>query len=290
MSIRFFQFNNPQNCTDFSLEEFLNDFYHKITYANNNNDFKNFENDLIKWYNWIFYQHGIGTCENRNKALDLYLLNINDNNSIIESEKISNHSNNDHLKKYNIIIGKYLLSFFYYSQNIAFKWTMRSENQEISTQFQLGNCYYHVNKLDKDEHQEFKLYLTSAKECNLIAQNNVGDCYCFGRGIDKNYDKAFEWYLKSAERGNLKGQKENHTAQNNLGYCYQHGIGVNINEKKAFECYSRSSEGGNPGQNNLGYCYQYGIGISINEKNAFEWYLKSVGGSHEGKDNLSYCY
>src|SRR6266540_1317581 len=88
------------------LREFLNDFYHRVIYSNNIDDFENFENKTIKWAeesqstnlkkiiksigshqkneSWFsglirfFHQHGIGGCEiNKNKALELYLLAVN---------------------------------------------------------------------------------------------------------------------------------------------------------------------------------------------------------------------
>ncbi|CAG8693791.1 3905_t:CDS:2 [Funneliformis mosseae] len=85
------------------LKEFLEDFYHKIAYHSNIDDFENFENKIIKWIRladeimyielmvnhqnkdlWFSsiigfcYQYGIGKCEiDKSKALDSYLLAVN---------------------------------------------------------------------------------------------------------------------------------------------------------------------------------------------------------------------
>src|SRR3954468_7500480 len=64
----------------------------------------------------FFYQHGIGCDVNRNMALELYLLIVN--NKINEKEK-ENEVNK--LQFINIIIGRYLLSLFYYKDIILAK-------------------------------------------------------------------------------------------------------------------------------------------------------------------------
>src|SRR5581483_9370513 len=98
--------------SDNFLKEFLNDIYNKIIFTNDTDDFENLESSIIKWINdienvdninlktfvefmenhhkselWFsaligfFHQHGIGKNEkNRNKALELYLHSIENDN------------------------------------------------------------------------------------------------------------------------------------------------------------------------------------------------------------------
>src|SRR6266542_547736 len=100
------------------LKDFLKDFYHRILSVNYMDDLENFEMKTIRWLRFIekfqciklqtiillleghqknelwfsgligfFYQHGIGGCIiNQNKALESYLLAINN-----ENEKDSNN-------------------------------------------------------------------------------------------------------------------------------------------------------------------------------------------------------
>src|ERR1051325_4957964 len=124
----------PENGEDF-LKEFLNDFYHKVVYTKDTDDFENFESSIIKWIDdikklehvnlktiaelmenhhqselWFsgligfFYQHGIGKDErNRNKALESYLSAIHiENENLNGLDEVVNNDN--HLKEYNVII------------------------------------------------------------------------------------------------------------------------------------------------------------------------------------------
>src|ERR1043165_2821638 len=105
------------------LKEFSIDFYKKIT---NMEDFNAFENTLIEWMLntnkniefiiGFFYQHGVGCDPDKDKALKLYLLIINNN----EKEFLIREEH-DILQNINIIIGKYLLSLFYYKDIILDK-------------------------------------------------------------------------------------------------------------------------------------------------------------------------
>src|SRR5918912_77066 len=118
------------------LKEFSKDFYHKII---NTNDFNEFEITLSVWINNLdknaktilelmenhkenkflfsgiigfFYQYGISCEVDKNKSLELYLLAINDD----EFKETDNKLNS--LQNINHIIGKYLLSLFYYKNII----------------------------------------------------------------------------------------------------------------------------------------------------------------------------
>src|ERR1043166_3502719 len=122
------------------LKEFLIEFYQKIT---DMEDFNTIENTLIEWIKnanknielifglmqnhkqtklWFssiigfFYQHGVGCDPDKDKALKLYLLIINnDEKEFLVKEE------HDILQNINIIIGKYLLSLFYYKDIILGK-------------------------------------------------------------------------------------------------------------------------------------------------------------------------
>src|SRR5436190_10105293 len=122
------------------LKEISIDFYHKIT---DMEDFNTIENTLIEWIKnahknielilglmqnhkqtklWFssiigfFYQNGVGCDPDKYKALKLYLLIINNDEKefLIKEE-------HDILQNINIIIGKYLLSLFYYKDIILSK-------------------------------------------------------------------------------------------------------------------------------------------------------------------------
>ncbi|CAB4398201.1 unnamed protein product [Rhizophagus irregularis] len=263
------------------LKEFVRDFYHKILEIK---DFHNtFENNLCDWIKNIsknktilklmqyhkensyftsiigfFYQHGINCIIDRNKALELYLLAVNNENSLKQKCINSNllNGNNDEfydtLQYINVIIGKCLLSLFYYKDIIL------------------------------DDRVK---YFESARKGDSIAQYNLGYCYQYGKGIAIDYNEAFKWYTKSANNGCAEGQ-------NNLGNFYFYGRGITIDYKKAFELYFKSAKNGyNLGQYNLGYCYQYGKGVRKNYNKAFKWYSRSANnGCALAQNNLGNCY
>ncbi|PKY43691.1 hypothetical protein RhiirA4_457744 [Rhizophagus irregularis] len=127
--------------TIISLKDFLKDFYQKI--IDTNNYPFTFENILIEWIKnidkntnlilklmqnhkesklWFssiigfFYQYGIDCIIDKNKALELYLLAINNKENTLEDEFDDNI-----LQNINVNIGKYLLSMFYYKDIILDK-------------------------------------------------------------------------------------------------------------------------------------------------------------------------
>ncbi|CAB4430233.1 unnamed protein product [Rhizophagus irregularis] len=259
----------------------------------------------------FFYQHGIGCKLNKEKALDFYLLVINNDNNneiFIDNEKIekqdflnenfnklvlvySIENNNDifnSLKNKNIIIGKYLLSLFYH--------------KDIIIDIECFNYYYYQNSKQSNDQNELMKLVKLAKNGNLNAQYNLAVRYMDGIGIQKNEEKAFEWFLKTEQSGHLitqdKKEKEEFYKHLKLaiagdsmalfyvGYCYQYGKGISKNEIKAFEWYTKSANAGYAdgqsisgsanGQCKLGYCYDHGIGTEKNEIKAFEWYFKSA--------------
>ena len=129
------------------LKDFLKDFYHKIIETNNFNNFEKISTEWIKkyilknddnnknpekilelmenhkqskfWFSsfiGFFNQFGIGCNLNREKALELYLFTINNDDSFLihDFKKLNLIDDDDDdnsfnlLKNMNIIIGKYL--------------------------------------------------------------------------------------------------------------------------------------------------------------------------------------
>ena len=148
------QENNLTENDEIILINCLENFYDKIIHMDDYFDFDTFEDALVKWVKNIFkshyknldeffkmmqnhenyqvwfssfigflYQYGIGCDINKNAALELYLLIVN--NKFIDKPLENNHGNQlnlvkvdrdeyDKLQNINITIGKYLLSLFYY--------------------------------------------------------------------------------------------------------------------------------------------------------------------------------
>src|SRR6266480_3113258 len=224
----------------------------------------------------FFYEHGIGDTYivDKQMSLKFYLSSIIERNEKLVSV----------YQILNIIIAKYLLSFYYYKDIISNKREREFSGNvhEISVP---QNQFEKFNGLEinicKDEINIIEIYfellnnnlinpvkeqIDYYKKKELADQNYLGYCYQYGIEKEKDEFKAFELYLKSAKGGNLD-------AQNNLGYCYYYGIGIEKSEKKAFESYLKAANEGNLcAQYNLGNFYQDGFGI-LKDK-AFLWYMK----------------
>ncbi|CAB4386683.1 unnamed protein product [Rhizophagus irregularis] len=282
-----------------------------------------------------FYQFGIGCNLNREKALDCYLIAINNNidynslNIIDENQLhlivVKNNGEFNLLRNSNTIIGKYLLSLFYYKDiinNILFDIDIKQNklvfleklkgNSELEVQFNLTICRKDRNVNYK---KAFELLLSLAEEENLDAQYNLAICYMDGIGTQKDEKKAFDLFLKSIqqnkshvhinntmkiynerikfEMGLESAISNNSIAQNSVGFCFQSGKGgLKINVTRGFKWYLKSAIAGYAeGQFNLGCCYEYGNGTDKNEIKAFEWYLKSAkNGCVKAQIHLAICY
>ncbi|CAB5350633.1 unnamed protein product [Rhizophagus irregularis] len=251
---------------------------------------KNHKKYLI-WFTSIigfFYQHGISCYKNNNIALEFYNLTINNNIDNIdniddEKEHLINYYNDinfdqknlikddeNELRNINIIIGKYLLSFFYYKDIILNKKKFINNVKEIiitkNLTFKIDkNSDNNKNDIIKQVNNTFEDYLKSAENGNTQAQNNLGNCYQYGIGTDKDEKQAFAWYLKAAQSGYTQ-------AQYDLAICYKNGLGTEKDEKQAFEWYLKAAENGDArAQNDLAICYQNGIGTDKDVSKAFEW-------------------
>ena len=160
--------NNITESDENFLKNFLKNFYHKII---DTEDFNTFEDISIKWMKnelenndkdpesllkmmqnhkrhqiWFtsimgfFYQHGIGCKVDKNNALEIYLYII-----VNEEKFIYLNTGKIHLFTLNNIIGKYLLSLYYYKDIIIDKkyllqWNKKyASNGKPLTKDQLGN-------------------------------------------------------------------------------------------------------------------------------------------------------
>ncbi|CAB4385688.1 unnamed protein product [Rhizophagus irregularis] len=189
------------------LKEFLKEFYRQIIKIEN---YANFENILKEWIkeffddnnkdlyyflkimeyhdeneNWFssligfFYEHGIGTNDNiinKDKSLELYLLSINNNND--------NNNQKSFFSIYqliNIIISKFLLSFYYYKFIILDKRDyitndfLCSDNVHVMShnQFENFNNLLLMINLSKDELNAMENYFNSKDVNNEENQLNI---------------------------------------------------------------------------------------------------------------------
>ncbi|EXX70696.1 kinase-like domain-containing protein [Rhizophagus irregularis DAOM 181602=DAOM 197198] len=281
-----------------------------------------------------FYQFGIGCNLNREKALDCYLIAINNNINydsldIINKNQlpliVKNNGVFSLLRNSNTIIGKYLLSLFYYKdfinnilsvtdfeQNKLVFLLKLDGNSELEVQFNLTICRKDGNV---DYKKVFELLLSLAEKKNLDAKYNLAICYMDGIGTQKDKEKAFDLFLESAIqpykstvrsrlRRIFKNDLESAISNNSIaqyrvaqyrsnlcGSCYECGKGTDKNEIEAFKWYLKSAEKDVKSQSYIGYCYLKGYGIDKNETKAFKWYLKSAkNGDAMSQNNVGYCY
>ncbi|CAB4482040.1 unnamed protein product [Rhizophagus irregularis] len=229
-------FHNDENF----LKEFLKSFHQKII---NTKDFNNFENNLIEWIKnfnnknddddkknfknilelmknheqnkfWFssiigyFYQFGIGCDIDKNKALESYLLIINYEKNYFMNLFLKENDDDDDefnkLKKLNIIIGKYLLSLFYYKDIILNKRNLTNnlkrsislKRSSIPIRFKSQNQF----DLNKSKDNMFKKTIENDSKQKNSNKNE----------IETEDQKEFKKFLKSAEKDVSESQyKEN---------------------------------------------------------------------------------
>ncbi|CAB4373417.1 unnamed protein product [Rhizophagus irregularis] len=247
-----------------------------------------------------FYQFGIGCDLNREKALDCYLIAINNNIDydsldIIDKNQlqliVKNNGAFNLLRNSNTIIGKYLLSLFHYkdiinsmilsavtdlNQNKLVFLERINGNSELEVQFNLAICRKDgsVNNYKK----VFELLLRLTEEGNLSAQYNLAICYMDGIGTQKDEEKAFDLFLKSIQPAKFRAHRRNKKKRMIKG---------------SFAMDLESAISNNSiAQNKIGFCFQTGKDrVRKNIPRAFKWYLKSaITGCAEGQYNAGYCY
>ena len=164
-------------------------------------------------------------------------------------------------------------------------YTSSAENNDVTAQFILGECYYYGWGVEQDYKQAVVWYRKAAEQGDTTAQCNLGVCYDNGLGVEQDYKQAVAWYKKAAEQGYAR-------AQSNLGYCYAVGQGVEQDYKQAVAWYKKAAEQGNaPAQCNLGVCYKNGQGVEQDYKQAVAWCKKAAEqGYAPAQCNLGYCY
>lgn len=78
------------------------------------------------------------------------------------------------------------------------------------------------------------VWLPSAREGDMVAQNYVGEIYQKSIGGPPQYDQAAMWFEKAADQGYAR-------AQLNLGFLFEKGLGVPKDQAKAFNLYRKAS-------------------------------------------------
>ena len=116
-------------------------------------------------------------------------------------------------------------------------YTSSAENNDVTAQFILGECYYYGWGVEQDYKQAVVWYRKAAEQGDATAQYNLGYCYAVGQGVEQDYKQAVAWCKKAAEQGNA-------TAQYNLGVCYKNGRGVEQDYKQAVAWYKKAAEQG----------------------------------------------
>ena len=169
---------------------------------------------------------------------------------------------------------------------LAAKWYKKAaERGHKFAQRKISNCYYYGNGVE--ENKEKAVYW-----CKKAAESGVADacevlakCYDLGNGVEQNYKKSFEWRQKGAELGNILSIA-------NLGWHYRYGKGVDQNYQTALEWYKKASELGNAyAQKNMADLYYYGYGVDVDYDVAAKWYLKAAeGGNSDAQESIAKCY
>lgn len=189
------------------------------------------------------------------------------------------------------------------------------------SEFNLGECYYNGDGVEKDLTLAAKWYEKAAERGHKFAQNSIGDCYYYGNGVEENNEKAVYWYKKAAESGvadaceslakcysNGYGVKQDYQKSiewrrkgaelgaiwsiANLGWHYRYGKGVDQDYQTALEWYKKASELGNAyAQKNLADLYYNGYGVDVDYHEAAKWYLKAAeGGNSDAQESIAKCY
>ncbi|CAB4385532.1 unnamed protein product [Rhizophagus irregularis] len=219
--------SNISNDDENFLKEFLKEFYRQIINIEN---YKNFKNTLTEWIqdyfnynekdtkiflklmkeheeneNWFssligfFYENGIGyDDDDDNDGGDILIYYL---------KSIKNYENDENKKLksiyqlLNIIISKYLLSFYYYKDIILDKKIM------ISKEFKILENVHHVMSYNQFEN-------FNGLKINICKDELI------------NMEKYFESQDNKDDfnENQLLLEKNELIELNNLGYCYQHGV------------------------------------------------------------------
>lgn len=153
------------------------------------------------------------------------------------------------------------------------------------SEFNLGDCYYKGDEVEKDLTLAAKWYEKAAESGIADACEALANCYDDGYGVKQDYQKSIEWRRKGAELGAIWSIA-------NLGWHYRYGKGVDQDYQTAFEWYKKASELGNAyAQKNLADLYYNGYGVDVDYHEAAKWYLKAAeGGNSNAQESIANCY
>ncbi|CAB4472893.1 unnamed protein product [Rhizophagus irregularis] len=215
--------NNISKDDDDFLKDFLKSFYQLIVKLENYDKFEIIKNILNKWVldffcynkkdfitilnlmehhkeneNWFsgligyFYEHDLIDVIDKNKALNLYLLSFNNNKNNDDDDDYKSKELTSKYQLFNIIISKFLLSFYYYKDIILDKndFILKKfkyfENVHVISHEQFEDFNGLVINICKDEIDVIEEYFESKekylnenqldydKKKGLIELNNLG--------------------------------------------------------------------------------------------------------------------
>lgn len=156
---------------------------------------------------------------------------------------------------------------------------------DAEAQYQLGDCYYSGEDVQKDYAEAVKWYLKAAAQGHTEAEYSLGFCYYNGYGVEENNDEAFRWLKIAADKGHG-------SAQYYLGRCYLGGYGVEENDEEALRWFKIAAANGNiRAQYYVGRCYFKGWGVAKDETEAVRWYrMVAEEGDSDAQFTLGECY
>ena len=76
-----------------------------------------------------------------------------------------------------------------------------TKQADAESLFNLGECYYNGEGVNKDAAEAVKWYREAAKQGNAVAQYRLGYFYLNGLGVNKDAAEAVKWYREAAEQG-----------------------------------------------------------------------------------------
>lgn len=220
----------------------------------------------------IWYEKGIGTEQDYNRALEWYKKSA-------EQEYAIAYGNLGDLYYYGDGVGEDI-------QKAVEYYTIGANLNSPVCMYNLAYCYYSGEGIKKDQRKAFSLYKKSAEAGYCPSQEEMGKIYRKGLlGEKESPKKSFNWYYKAAEQGSDTGEFY-------LGYFYARGYGIKKDDNLSFEWYSKAAKQNNPhALNNLAYCYEHGRGTSINLIKAACYYEEAAKmGNVTAQKNLAKCY
>ncbi len=134
----------------------------------------------------VCYEKGIGTIQNRIKAISLY--HESANQGYLEAQ--------------------YRLGLWYHfdsrdqDEKEAVVWYRKAAEQgHLDAQYYLGNCYASGKGIDLDEKKAVEWYVKAANQGHQRSQYNLGHRYANGKGVDRDQKLAVGWYRKGIDQG-----------------------------------------------------------------------------------------